>query len=73
MVKRIRLHIEAPGGVERSDWPVTQGVPFPDKVLKRGAPVRVVDSEGTILPTQFVTLATWDKDREFVKWLLTDF
>ena len=73
MVKRIRLHIENAGGINRPAWPVTQGIPFPDEELKQGAPVQVVDSEDTVLPTQFATLGTWNKDRKFVKWLLIDF
>ena len=64
MVKRIRLHIENAGGISRSAWPVTQGIPFPDEELKQGAPVQVVDSEDTVLPTQFATLGTWNKGQE---------
>jgi hypothetical protein len=73
MVKRITLNIEEPGGVDRPAWPVTQGIPFPDKELREAMPVRVVDSNGDVLPTQYKCLATWNKDMKFVKWLLVDF
>jgi len=73
MIKRIRLNIEEPAGVDRLSWPITQGVPFPDKELRRDTPIRVVDSEGNALPTQSRCLATWNKDSEYVKWLLVDF
>ncbi|MFH1006275.1 MAG: beta-L-arabinofuranosidase domain-containing protein [Candidatus Latescibacterota bacterium] len=73
MTKRISLSVENPSGVERAAWPVTQGIPFADKTLGAGTPVRVVDSEGRVLATQFEPLAFWNKDRKFVKWLLVDF
>ncbi|MBI4244501.1 MAG: glycoside hydrolase family 127 protein [Planctomycetes bacterium] len=72
-MKRIKLNIEEPGGIDRLSWPITQGIPFPDKDLERGAPVRVVDRKGNILPVQSACLATWDKDLRYVKWLLLDF
>ena len=73
MSKRVKLNVEEPGGVDRPRWPITRGVPFPDRELERGMPVRVVDSAGNVLPTQYRCLATWDKDMRYVKWLLTDF
>ena len=54
-------------------WPVTQGIPFADNTLRCGTPVRVVDAEGRVLPSQSRCLATWREDRQFVKWLLVDF
>ena len=71
--KRIKLTIENAGGVDRKAWPITQGVPFADKDLERGFPVRVVDISGKALPTQASCLATWQKDMKYVKWLLVDF
>lgn len=73
LIKRIPLKIENIGGVSRKAWPITQGVPFADGELPPGAPVWVVDTDGRILPTQSSTLATWDKDMKYVKWLLVDF
>jgi hypothetical protein len=72
-VKRVRLRVENPGNIARKAWPITQGVPFADGELERGAPVRVVQSDGKVLPTQSTYLATWKRDLKHVKWLLVDF
>ncbi len=72
-IKRIPLTVENAGGVERKGWPITQGVPFADGDLKKGASVRVVDASGKTLPTQSSSMATWNKDLKYVKWLLVDF
>ncbi|OGG52223.1 MAG: hypothetical protein A3F84_20685 [Candidatus Handelsmanbacteria bacterium RIFCSPLOWO2_12_FULL_64_10] len=72
-IQRIPLTVENAGGVERKAWPITQGVPFADGDLPKGAPVRVVDASGKVLPTQSSCLATWNKDLNYVKWLLVDF
>jgi len=72
-IKRISLTIENAGGIPRKAWPITQGVPFADGELQRGSVVRIVGSNGQILPTQSTCLATWDEDLKFVKWLLVDF
>jgi len=72
-VKRIKLTIEHAGDVDRKNWPITQGVPFAESELERGAPLRVVDGDGTVLPTQSTCLATWSRDLRYVKWLLVDF
>ena len=72
-IRRIRLTIENAGGGDRKAWPITQGVPFADGDLERGAPVRVVDASGKALATQASSLATWNKDLKYVKWLLVDF
>ena len=71
--RRIPLTIQTAGRTARKAYPITQGVPFADGVLPRHAPVRVVDCDGQILPTQSTCLATWDKDLRYVKWLLVDF
>lgn len=73
MAKRIKLNIEEPTRINRPSWPITQGVPFPDKELERGTSVRIVDGDGNPLPTQSTCLTTWDKDMRYVKWLLLDF
>ena len=72
-IKRIKLSVEEPAGVDRHAWPITQGVPFAEGELERGAPVRMVDTDGRVLPTQSTCLATWSKDLKYVKWLLVDF
>ena len=49
--KRVKLSVENPSSVERKSWPITQGIPFADGELERGAPVRVIDSDGKALAT----------------------
>ncbi|MDP7130692.1 MAG: hypothetical protein QF437_09395, partial [Planctomycetota bacterium] len=73
MPKQIRLNVDAPGAEKLAPLPITQGIPFPDEELERGAPVRVVNSDGHRLPTQYTCLATWNSDLKYVKWLLIDF
>ncbi len=70
---RVKLTVENVGGVERVAWPVTQGVPFAEGGLERGAPVRLVTPEGESLPAQATCLTTWREDLKHVKWLLVDF
>ena len=72
-VKRVRLSIEEPGGVDREMWPITQGVPFTEGELERGDPVRVVADDGKELPAQAFCQTTWHPDLKYVKWLLVDF
>ena len=38
-VKRIPMRVEEPANVDRKAWPITQGVPFADGDLERGAAV----------------------------------
>ena len=71
--KRVELVVENAGGVKRSAWPITQGIPFADGELEPGAAVCVVDAEGRPFPTQSTCLATWSRDMKYVKWLLVDF
>ena len=71
--KRVELVVENAGGVRRSAWPITQGIPFADGELEPGATVCVVDVEGRPFPTQSTCLATWNRDMKYVKWLLVDF
>lgn len=70
--KRIRLNISGAKGVEYLAWPVTFGIPFADGELQRGSAVRVVDGAGQAIPIQTTCLATWNKDLEYVRWLLLD-
>ncbi|MDP6153998.1 MAG: glycoside hydrolase family 127 protein [Phycisphaeraceae bacterium] len=73
MMTQIPLQLSGDARVPYRDWPVTQGVPFADGQLQAGTPVRVVDEAGNARPTQSDVLATWHRDRKFVKWLLVDF
>lgn len=71
--KRVPLTVQETAGIDRVAWPITQGVPFADGELRRGAPVSVVDEDGHRLPTQATCLATWNRDCAWAKWLLVDF
>ena len=73
MAKRIELIVENAGDVDRTAWPITQGIPFADGELERGDPVRVVNAKGQILPTQSMCTAAWSKNLSYIKWLLVDF
>jgi len=70
---RITLKISGGDGVTYESWPITQGIPFADGALERGTPVRVIDSDGNLYPTQASSLTTWNKDLQYVRWLLVDF
>jgi len=70
--KRIRLRLSGERKTQYRAYPVTVGVPFADGDLEEGTPVCIIDESGTPLPTQTQTLATWNKDLKFVKWLLID-
>ena len=69
---RIRVRVAGAPGVDYDRSPVTFGLPFADGMLERGAPIRLLDSGGAVLPVQARCLATWKPDRRFVKWLLVD-
>ena len=69
-MKQIQLDVDEPAGVDRTSQPVTQGVPFAEGDLERGAPVRLVDEAGAALPLQTACLTTWRSDLRHVKWLL---
>ncbi len=71
-MKRLSLQLDT-GENFGTIFPVTQGIPFPNKELERGTPVRVVDKEKRPIPTQYTCLATWNNDLAYVKWLLVDF
>jgi len=69
---KIPLNIDCHSSEKFGIINITQGVPFPDKTLERGAAVRIVDEQGAIYPTQAQCLATWGADLKYVKWLLVD-
>lgn len=71
-LKKIKLKLLGCEGVRYEGCPLTFGVPFADGDLERGAPVRVVDEDGKVLPTQTECLSTWHRDLKYVKWLLVD-
>lgn len=66
----LRLDCHSAGKLDIAN--ITQGVPFPDRILERGMPVRIVDAGGKACPTQAQCLATWGPNLKYVKWLLVD-
>ena len=51
---------------------ITFGVPFADGALLAGTALRAVTASGKVLPVQTSTLATWQADQRFTRWLLAD-
>ena len=72
-MKRVRLHLDAPGGEAGGVWPVTGGVPFADGELERGRPVALRDAGGRLVPVQTRCLSAWAPGLRHVRWLLLDF
>jgi hypothetical protein len=68
----ITLRLIGHEGLRYGRCPVTFGVPFADGASRRGAAVRLVDENGSPIPTQTQCLATWDRELEYVKRLLVD-
>ena len=68
--QRIQLAVQEPLGVDRPDYPVTLGVPFPRGALQDGDQV-AVEVEGSPVPVQTRSLLNWTDDS--VRWLLVDF
>ena len=69
--KRIALVAAEPGGVTRTAFPLTVGIPFAPGVLAKGGSVGVVDSSGRAAPVQTRVLES-HRDGS-VRWLLVDY
>lgn len=69
----LALTVIEPGGVTRTGWPVTSGVPFAQGTLSpaAAAQLRLQDATGRNIPLQTSPLALWPDGS--VRWLLTDF
>ena len=70
-VERIPLEISEPGDITRSNWPVTQGLPFPRGLLADISEIRVLDPAGQEIPAQVRATSFWEDDS--VRWALLDF
>ena len=66
----VDLLLWEPSGVNRPQWPVTTGVPFPRGALADPARVRLRDGD-TDLPVASQVTSQWDDGS--VRWLLLDF
>ncbi len=70
---RVPVKIHRTAAMRSADHtPLTFGVPFADDALTVGAPVRAVRADGRAIPIQTACMTTWNKDLQFVKWLLVD-
>ena len=71
--ERVELVLDEPGPARTVRWPVTTGVPFPRGRLTAAANCRLVDDTGRECPVQARVAATWDAQRQSVRWLTVDF
>src|SRR5262245_38175701 len=69
--KRIALVAGEPGGLSRTAFPLTVGIPFAPGVLPKGGAVGIVDSAGRATPVQTRVLES-HRDGS-VRWLLIDY
>ena len=66
----INAIIREPSGVERTDWPLTVGLPFAQGVLRDPSQIALADNTRRALPTCSTALATWPDGS--TKWALLD-
>ncbi len=71
----IPLHVDEPTGADRSQWPVTVGVPFPRGELYSSDNVRVM-KDGVEVPSQVTETASWtlgilDIDNNYVDFVMS--
>ena len=72
-MKTLELTIKGRGDGDVERFPITQGIPFPNKTLPTSANLILADDNGREVPLQTQVLATWSPRRLWVKWLLLDF
>ncbi len=66
----IPVTLHSRGGTEGIEWPLTFGVPFPDKTLDNDAHVRLVGPDGSEVPIQVRTTGRWLGGS--IRWVLID-
>ena len=66
----IRLTVTARDGQERSDWPLTRGVPLPEGAVGDAGELTLAGPDGAV-PVQLRPLARWPDGS--LKWVLADF
>ena len=69
--EEITIRVAEPAGVDRSDWPVTSGIPLVSGVLRDGQGVALCDEGGQSMPLQTEVLSRWPDGS--VRRLLLDF
>lgn len=67
----ISISVTEPTGVQRTQWPVTSGIPMAQGVLSQAGNVSLHDSNGTPVPVQTEILSKWPDGS--ARWLLLDF
>ncbi len=69
----VKLKVTDYSGVQRVDWPVTSGIPFPKGVIKDERHIALFDSQGKEIPLQTSILSRyWEADNS-IRWVLLDF
>ncbi|MBU4259948.1 MAG: hypothetical protein KKI12_00250 [Proteobacteria bacterium] len=71
MSLHVPIIIEETAGIDRTNEPVTVGIPFPKGLLTDTSGLCIVDPDAGHLPLQTQVLATWHDDS--LKWVLLDF
>jgi len=69
---RISVRVSGETGVHYGNEPLTFGVPFAEGTFPAGSRLRAVRADGCESPLQTSEVATWQKDRRNVKWLVAD-
>ncbi|MCP4157740.1 MAG: hypothetical protein GY757_59070 [bacterium] len=67
----VSILVEENAGIARTSEPVTLGVPFAKGVLSTSSPVRIVNSSGSTMDSQFKRMALWGDGS--IRWLKCDF
>lgn len=69
----VTLQIRDNSSVARRGWPVTTGVPLPPGVVQEVGQLRLTDSAGREIPTQFTVLSRYGARDNSLRWVLLDF
>ena len=67
----VALTVTEPGGVARTGWPVTSGVPMAQGALAAGKTLVLLGADGRSVPLQTDVLARWPDGS--ARWVLLDF
>lgn len=74
--EQVDLIVVASGGSDRTDDPVSSGVPLPDGAISSTRNIRLMNGGGEV-PAQFKVLARWNGEtgdtNKYIKWVLVDF
>ncbi|MDP6116956.1 MAG: hypothetical protein QGG53_34270 [Planctomycetota bacterium] len=68
---KIELQVKWPQNSQTMIWPVSVGVPFGEGVISDADKLTVIHGDGTHVPNQVKSLATWKGDG--LRWCMVDF